>query len=122
MGVDAIIDAVAAAAEDQGVFRTLRSEEEGGPMLYAHVFTGRDLEKEGLIPEEVKATRVFGHMMFVTPDGDLSAMNRLADLVDQGSFRLPLEVEVVGSGLEGIGPGLERLREGVSGTKLVVAL
>ncbi|KAK0622799.1 chaperonin 10-like protein [Immersiella caudata] len=115
-GVDAILDAVAGAGEDSSLFSVLNK---GGPNLYTNVFTGKEVNA----PEGVKATKVFAHMMFVTPDPDgAPAMARLADLVDEGKYKLPLEIEVVGTGLEEIGGGLEKLKKGVSGSKLVVAL
>ncbi|KAK0645804.1 chaperonin 10-like protein [Cercophora newfieldiana] len=115
-GVDAILDAVGAAGEDTQLFGTLNAE---GPKLYTNVFTGKEIAA----PEGVEATKVFAHMMFVTPDPEgASAMVRLADLVDEGKYKLPLEIEVVGTGLDEIGAGLEKLKKGVSGAKLVVAL
>lgn len=50
------------------------------------------------------------------------AMRGLGELVDEGRYKLPLEVEVVGKGLEGVAGGLEKLRAGVSGKVLVVSL
>jgi threonine dehydrogenase-like Zn-dependent dehydrogenase len=115
-GVDAILDAVSGAGEDASLFAALNKE---GPNLYTNVFTGKEVKS----PENVKATKVFAHMMFVTPDPEgACAMARLVDLVDEGKYKLPLEIEVVGTGLEEIGAGLEKLKKGVSGAKLVVAL
>ncbi|KAK4638953.1 hypothetical protein QC761_703030 [Podospora bellae-mahoneyi] len=114
-GVDAMIDTVAGAmAGNKEIFAAFR---EDGPKLYSHVMTGEKLE----VPEGVKAATVFGRMAFQT-DGGGAAMTKLVDLVESGRFKMPLEIEVVGKGLGVIGAGLERLRGGVSGTKLVVSL
>ncbi|KAK4173222.1 chaperonin 10-like protein [Triangularia setosa] len=114
-GVDAMIDTVAGAMEgNKEIFNAFR---EGGPKLYSHVMTGAKLA----VPEGVKAATVVGRMAFQT-DGGGAAMTRLVDLVESGRFKLPLDIEVVGKGLGVIGGGLEKLRGGVSGTKLVVSL
>ncbi|KAK0718479.1 putative alcohol dehydrogenase [Lasiosphaeria miniovina] len=113
-GVDAIIDAVAGAAGEPDLFDVLRKD---GPRLYSQVFTGDKIA----VPEGVVGTPVFGRMTFQTPGG-MNAMSKLVDLVDEGTFKLPLQVQVVGKGLDGIGPGLEKLKAGVSGTKYVVSL
>ncbi|KAK4160438.1 chaperonin 10-like protein [Cladorrhinum sp. PSN259] len=114
-GVDAIIDAVAGAADENGaVFDAFRGE---GPKLYSHVMTGTKIN----VPDGVKAATVFGRMAFQV-DGGGAAMTKLVDLVDAGKFKLPLEIEVVGKGLDVIGGGLEKLKSGVSGKKLVVSL
>lgn len=113
-GVDAILDAVAGAAENARLFETLRHD---GPKLYSQVFTGAKVT----VPEGVSAQTAFGRMTFQVPGG-MRAMDRLVDWVDQGKFTLPLRVEVVGNGLDAIGSGIEKLRGGVSGTKLVVSM
>lgn len=113
-GVDAIIDAVGGSAENAGLFDVLRPD---GPKLYSQVFTGNKV----VIPEGVSSVTIFGRMMFQLPGG-MFAMSKLVDLVDDGKFKLPLQVNVSGNGLEAIGPGLEKLKAGVSGTKLVVSL
>jgi NADPH:quinone reductase-like Zn-dependent oxidoreductase len=113
-GVDAILDAVAGAVENPRLFETLRHD---GPRLYSQVFTGARVA----IPEGVSAQTVFGRMTFQV-QGGISAMDKLVDLVDMGQFKLPLRVVVVGKGLESIGSGIEVLKAGVSGTKLVVSL
>jgi hypothetical protein len=126
-GVDAILDAVAGAQDDQTIFGALHPQ---GLKLYSYVATGRDGVK---VPEGVKSVEVFAHMMFMPPSAvpapstlegmaGTAAMSRLVELVDEGKFRLPLDVQVVGRGLEDIGAGLEKLKGGVSGKKLVVSL
>ncbi|KAK5663826.1 hypothetical protein OQA88_29 [Cercophora sp. LCS_1] len=111
-GVDAILDAVAGVGR---LWDALRSD---GPRLYSGVLTGQEVA----VPEGVKGTtNIVAQMMFQGKEG-AGVMGKLADLVDEGSYELPQEVEVVGRGLEDVGAGLEKLRKGVSGTKLVVAL
>ncbi|KAK3322686.1 hypothetical protein B0H66DRAFT_639070 [Apodospora peruviana] len=116
-GVDAILDAVSAAEADKMVFEALSSR---GPKLYCQVMTGPGKVDA---PNDVRAAAqpVFGRMTFEAPGGR-RAMSRLAELVEAGNYKLPLRVEVVGKGLEAIPNGLEKLRDGVSGTKLVVSL
>ena len=114
-GVDAIIDAVAGALDGNGaVFDSFRDD---GPKLYSHVMTGAKVN----VPNGVKGATVYGRMAFQVEGGE-AAMARLFDLVDAGKFKLPLEVEVVGKGLDVIGSGLDKLKAGVSGKKLVVSL
>lgn len=112
-GVEVIIDAVGSGATQPEVFDTLRA---AGPKEYAEVYTGAQFQ----CPEGVKRHVVLGRKVFETPGGG-NAMSALADLISQGKYKIPFqEVKRVGSGLEAIGPGLEELKRGVSGTKLVV--
>jgi NADPH:quinone reductase-like Zn-dependent oxidoreductase len=117
-GVSAILDAVGAATIESLLFQTLDPE---GAKMYTNVFTGREVD----VPKGVERKKVFAHMMFTTPEavqGGMCAMSRLVDIVEEGRYKLSVEVDVVGKGLESIGGGLEMLRRGVSGRKLVVAL
>lgn len=52
----------------------------------------------------------------------MTAMPGLATLVQNGKYRLPLKIEIVGKGFETIERGLDKLMKGVSGTKYVVSL
>ncbi|POS69479.1 hypothetical protein DHEL01_v212127 [Diaporthe helianthi] len=54
--------------------------------------------------------------------GGKQAMSALGKLTRDGDFKPPLNVEIVGHGLESIGDGLEKLRSGVSRTKLIITL
>lgn len=112
--MDAILDPVTAAATQPRVFEALNP---AGPKLYSQVVTGQNPQ----VPEGVKVTQVFGRAVFGVPGG-LQAMGYLAQLVEEGRFKVPVKVEVVGEGLESIEGGLERLMKGTSGTKLVVSL
>lgn len=62
---------------------------------------------------------IFYCQMHPLPD---STMRGLGELVDEERYKLPLEVEVVYKGLEGVAGALEKLKAGVSGKVLVVAL
>ncbi|KAK4185076.1 chaperonin 10-like protein [Podospora australis] len=117
-GVDAIIDAVSGAqgGANKAIFDSFRPD---GPKLYSYVMTSMQKVE---VPNGVKAAMIYGRMAFQTDGGGFEAMTRLADFVDKGDFKLPVEIEVVGKGLSAIGGGLEKLRRGVSGTKLVVSL
>ena len=148
-GVDAIVDAVGATCpppssgsgaggnhgkgQDQGnaflskIFTALNSS---GPKLFSQVMTtphasATAVTQQIASEQGVKAAQpVFGRMTFEVAPGGMRAMSRLTELVEGGGgkFKLPLNVEVVGKGLETIGGGLEKLKGGVSGTKLVVSL
>ncbi|KAJ0423021.1 GroES-like protein [Aspergillus carlsbadensis] len=113
-GVDAIIDAVGAAANQPAVFSALNPN---GPRLYSQVATGATVD----ILEGVSATLIRGPELFARPEGD-RLLPGLAELLETGKYRLPARVEVVGRGFDAIEPGLRRLQGGVSGTKLVVSL
>lgn len=114
-GVDAILDAVAAAGSQPSIFDALNPS---GPKLYSQVMTGQNITA----PEGVKATVVFCRQTFGTKGG-LTVMPALAQLVESGKFQLPTKVEVIGKGFDAIQPGLDRLMKGgVSGNKFVVSI
>lgn len=89
-----------------------------GPKYFAEVATGQNVKD---VPADVKHSLVFGRQLFGAPGG-ASALAVLGKLVDEGKYKLPVPVTVVGKGFEAIGQGLETLKDGVSGTKLVVTL
>ena len=113
-GVDAILDAVAAAATQPAVFTALNPK---GPKIYTQPFTGQNVE----IPEGIESTVIFAQGIFDTKGG-MNAMPGLASLVQSGRYKLPVEVEVLGKGFRTIDQGLDKLMKGVSGTKCVVTL
>lgn len=113
-GYDAIIDCVGAAAEQPQILAALR---EDGPRLFAEVFTGA----QPTVPEGVDHKVIFGVMMFKM-DGDANPLSYMTTLFDEGKYRLPVKVEIVGKGYDAIGEGIQTLYTGVSGTKLVVSL
>ncbi|KAL9639210.1 MAG: hypothetical protein Q9164_001058 [Protoblastenia rupestris] len=83
-GVDIIVAAVAGGAAQPDVFCALS---EDGPREYAEAITGAQIQTQG----------------------GVNVMPALADLIEQGKFRVPLQVKVAGSGLEAIATGLEEL-------------
>lgn len=113
-GVDAILDAVTAAATQPAVFTALNPK---GPKIYSQVVTGQNVE----VPEGVESTAVYGQQIFGAKGG-MNAMPGLASLVQSGKYKLPVKVEVLGKGFNTIEQGLEKLMKGVSGTKYVVSL
>jgi NADPH:quinone reductase-like Zn-dependent oxidoreductase len=113
-GVDAILDAVTAAASQPTVFTALSP---AGAKIYSQVVTGQDVD----VPRGIKSTAVFGRQIFAAK-GEMTAMPGLATLVQNGKYRLPLKIEIVGKGFETIERGLDKLMKGVSGTKYVVSL
>ena len=114
-GVHAIFDAVGAGATERNVFETF---DEAGPKKYAQVWTGGD---EIAVPEGVESV-LFRSRDFMQIPGGKNIMLALQTLLDEGRYKLPLPVRDVGEGLEGLKTGLDLMRNGVSGEKLVVAL
>ena len=113
-GVDAILDAVTAAASQPAIFTALNP---AGPKIYSQVVTGQNVE----VPEGVKSTAVFGRQIFGAKGG-MAAMPGLASLVQSGKYMLPVKIEVLGTGFDVIEQGLGKLMKGVSGTKYVVSV
>ncbi|KAJ5658884.1 hypothetical protein N7507_005335 [Penicillium longicatenatum] len=114
-GVDVIIDVVGAGGMQPDVFNVLCK---GGPQRYAQVWTGN---------EEIQAPSGVDSVMFRGRDlpqlpGNANIVQALGTLLQQGKYKVPLPVRIVGQGLEGLGKGLEMMRQGVSGEKLVVHL
>ena len=111
-GVDAILDAVTAAAKQPAVCNVLNAT---GPKLYSQVITGENVE----VPEGIDSTAITVQDFFGTKGGQ-AAMPSLAGLVQDGKYKLPIPVDVIGKGFETIEKGLDMLMKGVSGTKYVV--
>lgn len=114
-GVDVIIDVVGAGAMQPDIFNVLNKD---GPQKYAQVWTGND---------QVQAPSGVDSVMFRGRDlpqlsGNANIVPTLETLLREGRYKLPLPVRVVGKGLEGLERGLELMRQGVSGEKLVVIL
>jgi NADPH:quinone reductase-like Zn-dependent oxidoreductase len=116
-GVDVILDAVGAMSTCPELFDTLKSANDNGRRAYSQVFTGAKVT----VPDDVRGTIVFGRMVFQMPGGK-EAMHSLSKLNDQEIYKLPNPVRSVGTGLAVIERGLEALRGGVSGVKLVVTV
>lgn len=109
-----IVDAVGSGASQMNIYDTLSVD---GPKEVGEVFTGTQIQ----VPEGVKRTVAFGRQVFDAPGGK-NAMTALARLLSERRYKQPNRVQRVGSGFEAIAKGLEVLKGGVSGTKLVVTL
>lgn len=114
-GVDAIIDAVGAAGTSSQVFDSLNPN---GPKRYAQVWTG---DQEIDVPSGVDSIMFRGRDLPHLP-GNKNIMQSLHVLLDDGRYRLPLPVRKVGHGFDALERGLELMRRGVSGEKLVVTV
>ncbi|KAG9251015.1 chaperonin 10-like protein [Emericellopsis atlantica] len=114
-GVDAILDAVGAGASQRDIFDAFNLN---GPRRYAQVWTG---DEEIGVPDGVNSI-TFRSRDVGTLQGGHSIMSALERLLEEGRYKLPLPVRVVGKGLEGIEAGIELIGKGVSGEKLVVTL
>ena len=113
-GVDAILDAVTAAASQPAVFTALNPK---GPKIHSHPVTGQNVE----VPKGIESTAIFGQQIFGVKGG-MSAMPGLASLLQSGKYKVPAKVGVLGKGFSTIEQGLDKLMKGVSGTKYVVSL
>ena len=114
-GVDAIIDTVGAASMDRRVFKAFDSN---GSKRYAQVWTG---DEEIEVPDGVESVMFRGRDLSRLQGGE-NMMAALQALLEEGKYKLPLRARKVGDGLEGLERGLELMRKGVSGEKLVVGL
>ncbi|KAF4982429.1 hypothetical protein FZEAL_1947 [Fusarium zealandicum] len=113
-GVDAILDCVAAASGNPGVFAALRPD---GPQLYSQVFTGDNVA----VPEGVKTYLAFGRNIFDAPGGK-TAMSSLGKVLEEGTYKLPLPVKIIGKGWEAVGSGLETFGTRSGGDKALVTI
>ncbi|KAI1386077.1 putative alcohol dehydrogenase [Hypoxylon trugodes] len=114
-GVDAIIDTVGAGATEKHVFETFDPQ---GPKKYAQVWTGDD---------EIKVPSGVDSVLFRSRDlsqiqGVENMMGSLQNLLEEGKYKLPLPVHIVGGGLGALQMGLEKMLKGVSGEKLVLVV
>ena len=109
-----IIDAVGSGAAQTTICDVFSAD---GPKEYAEVLTGAQFD----VPESVKRQTVLGLSVFETPGGS-NILIALTELVNQGKYKVPVRVKTVGHGLEAIAKGLDELKGGVSGTKLVVSI
>ncbi|KAH8803692.1 chaperonin 10-like protein [Xylogone sp. PMI_703] len=113
-GVDAILDAVGAGSTQRDIFRAFDPD---GPKRYAQVWTG---------DEEIAAPSGVDSVMFRAADaagmqGGRNIMRALQTLLEEDKYKLPLPVRIVG-GFDKLEEGLELMRKGVSGEKLVVSV
>ncbi|KAJ6103998.1 hypothetical protein N7523_010318 [Penicillium sp. IBT 18751x] len=114
-GVDAIIDAVGAGATQRNVFDTF---DPSGSKKYAQVWTG---DEEIDVPSGVESILFRGRDLPSLP-GNENIMESLHRLLEEKRYKLPLPVHTVGHGFEELERGLNMMRQGVSGQKLVVTV
>ena len=112
-GVDVIIDCVAAGASQTDISDVF---DPSGSKRYAAVITGVVVP----VPNGVTKLDVNAWDMVGAPGGK-QVMPSLTRLVEEGIYRLPVPVRVVGHGLENL-PGVLDQVKTVSGEKLVLTL
>ena len=112
-GVDVIIDCVSAGASQTDICDVL---DPLGSKRYAAVFTGVPVSvPEGVIKIDVSGLDVIG------AQGGKGLIPSLTRLVEEGTYRPPLPVRVVGHGLEQLAGVLDEVKS-VSGEKVVLTL
>ncbi|KAJ5811963.1 hypothetical protein N7474_008264 [Penicillium riverlandense] len=114
-GVDAIIDAVGAGSNQRNIFEAFNPS---GPKKYAQVWTG---DEEIQVPSGVDSVMFRGRDLLHLQGGN-NIMLALQKLLEDDNYKLPLPVHRVGEGLEALQKGLDLMRQGVSGEKLVVSV
>lgn len=112
-GVEAIVDAVSSVTTEPSLLQLLT-----GSKQFAQIITGRDFKE---FSADVKHHPITSQNAFGAPGG-ANILAALGQLLEERKYNVPVAVTVVGQGLDAIGDGLQTLREGVSGTKLVVSL
>ncbi|MCJ1384100.1 hypothetical protein MMC17_007216 [Xylographa soralifera] len=112
-GVDVIVDCVSAGASQPDICDVL---DPAGEKRYAALLTGVPVA----VPEGVQKVEV-SMWSVLDMQGGKMLIPALTRLVEEGVYRVPLPVRVVGRGLEELGGVLDEVR-GVSGEKVVVVL
>ena len=113
-GVDAIVDCVAAAADQPSVFSALNPD---GPKIYSQVITGVDVK----VPDGINSSIAYGKDALADED-KYTVMAGLTRLLLSGKYKVPIGIKVVGNGYSEIERGLDLLMKGVSGLKYVVTI
>ncbi|OCK73858.1 putative quinone oxidoreductase [Lepidopterella palustris CBS 459.81] len=112
-GVDVIIDCVSAGASQTDISDVLDSARSKS---YAAIITSVPVP----VPEGVNKLDVSGWSI-VDMQGGMQLIPSLTKLVEEGTYRVPLPVRVVGHGLEELPNVLDEVKS-VSGEKVVVTL
>jgi NADPH:quinone reductase-like Zn-dependent oxidoreductase len=112
-GVDIIIDCVSAGAAQEDVCDAL---DPYGSRMYAASITGVDVK----VPEGVMKLEVSGWTLMGLQGGQ-HVIPSLTKLVEEGKYKVPLPVKVVGHGLEQVPEVMDQSLR-ASGEKLVVTL
>ena len=113
VGVDVIFDCVAAGASQTDICDVLDS---AGSKIYAVVFTSIGVP----VPEDVQKL-VVNAMSILDMQGGMQLLPSLTKLVEEGTYRVPLPVRVVGHGLEELPRVLDEVKT-ASGEKVLVTL
>ena len=109
-GVDMIIDCVGAGLKQTDICDVL---DPAGSKLYSSVFTGVNVA----VPEWVTKHNISGWSVFDVQGGK-DIIPALTKLIEEGKYKVPLPVKVVGHGLEQVSEALDQVDQ-VSGEKLV---
>ena len=112
-GVDMMIDCVGAGTAQKDICEAF---DPAGSKLYSAVFTGMDVP----VPDDVKKTNISGWSIFDVQGGK-QIIPALTKLVEEGKYKPPVPVNVLGHGLERLAEVIDKLKN-VSGEKLVVTL
>jgi NADPH:quinone reductase-like Zn-dependent oxidoreductase len=113
VGVDVIIDCVSAGAAQTDICNVL---DPNGSKRYAAVITSIPVP----VPEGVELIEVGAWGMFRLPGGE-QLIPSLTKLVEEGTYKVPLPVRVVGHGLEDLPAKMDEVKA-VSGEKVVLTL
>jgi NADPH:quinone reductase-like Zn-dependent oxidoreductase len=112
-GVDMILDCVGAGAVQTNICDVL---DPAGPKTYAAVIVGTPVP----VPEGV--TKFDSHGWAISElEGGETVIPALTKLVEEGKYKLPLPVRVVGHGLDQVSAVTDQTKT-VSGEKLVVTI
>ena len=114
-GVDAIIDVVGAGRTERHIFEAF---DLNGPKKYAQVWTG---DNEIEVPSGVTSAMFTGRDL-PQLKGHQNVFQALQTLLEEDKYKLPLPVHKVGDGFDTLERGLDLMRKGVSGVKLVVSV
>jgi NADPH:quinone reductase-like Zn-dependent oxidoreductase len=117
-GINAIFDAVNSVPLNKALLALFDGAE---TKILASLTTGVDVKAED-VPEGVQHTVTTMANLFKLPDGIAKTMEALSKLVEDGKYKVPIEVRKLDGGLESVGDGLKTMMKGVSGQKLVVSL
>lgn len=113
VGVDVILDCVSAGASQTDICDVL---DPAGSKRYAAIITGIPV----VVPKGVE--KVDASMSFVLElQGGKQIFSSLTKLVEDGTYKMPLPVKVIGHGLEELADVLDQVMA-ASGEKVIVTL
>jgi NADPH:quinone reductase-like Zn-dependent oxidoreductase len=113
VGVDVILDCVGAGSSQTDICDALNPT---GRKKYAAVFTGLPIPiPEGVTKIDTSAEHIF------KAEGGNHVIAEITRLIEEGIYKVPLPVMVVGHGLEAVNKAIDRVTS-ASGEKIVVTL